>query len=314
MKVKSIAILGIGGVGGFVGATILSTRKNDSIQLAFIARGETYQNLKSDGLVFSSPGKEEVLSPDRLIPSGQDVTPFDLVILATKSHSLKGAILENQSIFGKNTLVIPLQNMVNAARTIQPLVNGAEVLDACIYLISNVVRPGHVKHLGGPGKVIMEKPLTDKYTWAFTFLSQSGLPLELVKNASTHLWKKFLFISSLGTFTAANNITFGEIKKRNELKELWRNLMEELLQLAQSRNVSIDNKAIEEAMGLIYNFPDNAKSSFQLDIENGVFGEKGTLVDEVISDSLSRDLACPYYQAMERKITRRLQRMSHFND
>jgi ketopantoate reductase len=102
-------------------------------------------------------------------------------------------------------------------------------------------------------------------------------------------------------------VTFGEIKNRSELKDLWRNLMEELLQLAQSRNISIDYKAIEEVMGMIFNFPDTAKSSFQLDIENGVYGEKGTLVDEVIRDSLLMELACPYYQAMERKITSRLQ-------
>jgi 2-dehydropantoate 2-reductase len=145
------------------------------------------------------------------------------------------------------------------------------------------------------------------------FLRQSGIPLDLVEDVASHLWKKFLFISSLGTLTAANDVTFGEIKKGTELKDLWRNLMEELLQLAQSKNISIDNNAIEVVMGMILNFPDTAKSSFQLDIENGVFGEKGTLVDEVISDSLSMELACPYYQAMEKKITVRLQKTSHSN-
>ena len=39
MKGKSIAILGIGGVGGFIGAKILANRKDDAIKLDFISRG-----------------------------------------------------------------------------------------------------------------------------------------------------------------------------------------------------------------------------------------------------------------------------------
>lgn len=83
-----------------------------------------------------------------------------------------------------------------------------------------------------------------------------------------------MFISSLGTLTAAKNVTFGEINTNEDLKKLWIGLMEELAQLAQKQGVLLDDAAINNALTMISNFPHNAKSSFQLDIESGHIGEK----------------------------------------
>jgi 2-dehydropantoate 2-reductase len=313
MKVKSIAILGIGGVGGFLGAKILSNRKNDEIKIDFISRGTTYDNIKSKGLLFTSPEKEEVLMPDGLILSGEGNVAYDLVILATKSQSMESAIIENKSIFGENTLVLPLQNMVNAAQSVRTLLEKSEVLDACIYLISNVLEPGHIKHLGGPGKVIIGKPSTDKYNWAFEFLAECEVPLSLVDDVNTHLWKKFLFISSLGTLSAAYDVNFGDIRTKPELIKCWRSLMAELILLAQKHGIALGDSDIEAAFEMISNFPHTAKSSFQLDIERGIKGEKETLVDEVIKKSHNNDLACPVYIELEEKISKRLSNVSATN-
>ena len=306
MKGKSIAILGVGGVGGFVGAKILANRPDDSVKLDLISRGATYNNIKSKGLIFSNPDSEQVLQPDGLVLSGECENTYDLVILATKSQSIEKAVLENSKIFGERTLVLPLQNMVNAADNIRSLVGKATVLDACIYLISNVQEPGHIKHLGGPGKVIVGSPTTDIYDDIFKFLNLCGVPLELVADAKLHLWKKFLFISSLGTLTAAKNVTFGEINTNEDLKKLWIGLMEELAQLAQKQGVLLDDAAINNALTMISNFPHNAKSSFQLDIESGHIGEKKTLVDDVITHSKNYGLNCTHYRELESEIIKKL--------
>ncbi|GAB3020747.1 2-dehydropantoate 2-reductase [uncultured Cyclobacterium sp.] len=306
MKGKSIAILGIGGVGGFVAARILANRLDKSVKLDLISRGATYDNIKSKGLVFSNPDSKKILHPDGLILSGESKNTYDLVILATKSQSMKQAVLENQAIFGKDTLVLPLQNMTNAAALIRPFVGKAMVLDACIYLISNVQKPGHIKHLGGPGKVIVGSSNTGTYDWVINYLNECGIPLNLVSDVKFQLWKKFLFISSLGTLTAARNVTFGEIRSSQELKGVWIGLMEELIQLAQKQEVMLDESDIKNALAMISNFPEDAKSSFQLDVEAGRFGEKKTLVDEVIIDSKKYGLSCTNYQLLESKISESL--------
>jgi len=160
--------------------------------------------------------------------------------------------------------------------------------------------------LGGPGKVIVGKPLTNEFDWAFEYLNQCGIPISMVTDASTHLWRKFLFISSLGTLSAAHDVTLGEIRNNPELRTLWEYLMEEIIQLAQKRDIPIDQSDLKAALEMLSNFPADAKTSFQLDIEKGWTGEKGTLVNEVISDSLKNGLTCPYYQEMESKIAKRL--------
>lgn len=168
-KDKRIAILGLGGVGGYLGAKLLSAARPAGVEIAFVARGKTFDFLENNGLHFEFGGQKVIIHPDGMLESGSPSTPFDIVILATKSPGLVAAVKQNQGIFSDNTLVIPLQNMVDAASRIRPFVNGAEVLDACIYLISNVTSPGRVRHLGGPGKIVAGIPSSNAFHWFFPF-------------------------------------------------------------------------------------------------------------------------------------------------
>ncbi len=305
---KTIAILGLGGVGGFLGARLLSAGQHSGLEIAFVARGETYRALQKTGLIFESEGTKTVVRPDRLIQSGTTTEAVDLVLLATKSNGLEAAIAENQTIFSEKTLVIPLQNMVDAASRIRPLVNGAAVIDACIYLVSNVEKPGQVRHLGGPGKIAAGFPTTERYAWVFSLLEKTGLEVSQCADIDVQLWKKFLFISSLGAVTAAYGLTFGMLLQSQVHWALWEELMGELLQLAQASGVSLSPAAIGEAQAVVRSFPADSRSSFQRDVAQGNAGEKEVLVDEVIAKSRQKGLSPERYESMEVLICENIQK------
>ncbi|WP_163378816.1 ketopantoate reductase family protein [Cyclobacterium sp. SYSU L10401] len=309
---KSIAILGIGGVGGYIGAKLSLNREEDLFRLVFIARGTTYKTIQSSGLHFSSEDHDCHLEPDYLQYSGAEEGPYDLVLLATKAPALKEAVMGNKALFSAKTLVVPLQNMVDAASQVRPLVGEAEVLDACIYLISNVQQPGHVKHLGGPGKIVAGKPKNNTHQWFFDALQKARIPVEQTDKVAEYLWKKFLFISSLGALTAAYEVTFGEILKSPALLSSWRKLMEEIVNLAQKHQVALSHKDINEAQELIRHFPEDARSSFQLDVGDGHFGEKKTLIDDVIAKSLHHGLSPETYELMESLISQNIRKNAGF--
>ncbi|SHM77469.1 2-dehydropantoate 2-reductase [Cyclobacterium lianum] len=307
-KEKTIAILGIGGVGGFIGAKLLLHRGDVDFRLIFIARGNSYERIHSNGLHFSSNTFDGHLFPDSLQLSGAAKGPYDLVLVATKSPSLKAAIAENSALFSEKTLVIPLQNMVDASSQIKPLVNGAEVLDSCIYLISNVQEPGHVKHLGGPGKIVCGIPESDNHQWVFEALRSAQIPVIQTSNPEDYLWRKFLFISSLAALTAAYEVNFGQIRADPKLMQIWSNLMEELAELARSQEIELSEADIEDARSLMGQFPEDARSSFQLDVASGHFGEKRTLIDEVIEKSLYRGLNPETFELMEGLISQNIRK------
>ncbi|WP_375582653.1 ketopantoate reductase family protein [Cyclobacterium xiamenense] len=299
---KRVAILGMGGVGGFLGARLLSGDRSPGTEIIFVARGETYKALSEGGLVFESGGTRTVVRPDQLIESGAVTEAADLVLLATKSTGLRSAVSENQTLFSEKTLVLPLQNMVDAASRIRPIVNGAQVIDTCIYLISNVKRPGQVRHLGGPGKIVAGFPEKERHTWFFSLLEKTGLEIRLREDIEVQLWTKFLFISSLGALTAAYGLDFGSLLRSQLHWARWQRLMEELLQLAQASGVPLRSSAILEAREVVRNFPANSRSSFQLDVAEGREGEKEVLIDEVIAKSRLLGLSPVTYDLMEELI------------
>ncbi|WP_162343720.1 ketopantoate reductase family protein [Cyclobacterium salsum] len=297
-KHKRIAILGLGGVGGFLGAKLLLADRPAGVEITFVARGSTLASLQENGLVFEFDQQKVLIHPDRIQKSGSPSTPFDVIILATKAPGLVAAVQENQGLFSDQTLVIPLQNMVDAASRIRPFVRGAEVLDACIYLISNVVSPGRVKHLGGPGKMVAGVPSKNDFQWFFSFLENSGVPINLTADIQLHLWRKFLFISSLGCLSAAYGVSFGQVKASSELMAAWRSLMQELVALARANGIALRDGDVEVTRSLLSNFPYDSKSSFQLDVEQGKTGEKATLLEDVIEKSRQVGLEAINYQRM----------------
>ncbi|MDN3689822.1 ketopantoate reductase family protein [Cyclobacterium jeungdonense] len=306
-KDKSIAILGLGGVGGFLGAKLLSGDRPAGVEISFVARRKTLEFLQEKGLEFESGEQKISIHPDRIQESGNTSVPFDVVILATKAPGLVTAVQENQGLFSDKTLVIPLQNMVDAASRIRSFVKGAEVLDACIYLISNVVRPGRVKHLGGPGKIVAGLPLQNDYQWFFSLLEDSGVPVKLTPDIQLHLWRKFLFISSLGCLSAAFGVSFGQVKSSPQLIAEWRKLMQELVALARADGVGLTDEDLEVTLSLLSNFPYGSKSSFQLDVEQGNEGEKAILLDEVIEKSWQVGLRAVNYQSVGELIEAKIQ-------
>lgn len=297
-KHKRVAILGLGGVGGFLGAKLLLADRPVGVEIIFVARGNTLTFLQENGLVFEFDQQKVVLHPDRILKSGSPSRPCDVVILATKAPGLVAAVQENQGLFSDKTLVIPLQNMVDASSRIRPYVRAAEVLDACIYLISNVISPGRVKHLGGPGKVVAGVPSQQDFQWFFSFLEDSGVPVKLTPDIQLHLWRKFLFISSLGCLSAAYGVSFGQVKASPERMAAWRGLMQELAALARVKGIALSDEDLEVTRSLLSNFPYESKSSFQLDVERGKTGEKATLLDDVIEKSRQAGIEALNYQKM----------------
>ncbi|WP_439482609.1 ketopantoate reductase family protein [Cyclobacterium plantarum] len=302
--IKRIAIVGIGGVGGFIGAKLLLSSNALPVQVTFFARNDAYKNIRKQGLIFESGGKMDMVHPQHLYNRSKGA--YDVVIIATKSYSLELATKAYADIMDKQTLVVPLQNMVNAAELVKGVAPEANVLDACIYLISNLIKPGHVKHLGGPGKIITSIPEGSNHKWFYEYMNQAGIPMEGRADALHQIWKKYLFISTLGTITAAHDLSFGEVIKDPKMTQIWIQLMEELALLAQSEGFALGAADIDHFLGFIRDFHVASKSSFQLDIDIGSKGEKEFLVDFVIQRSLERGLEPLTYIDLDNLINRRL--------
>ena len=296
----------MGGIGSFIGAQLAENFRNDKdINVIFICRGKTKEIISKDGLTLTSKDKVYTVQPDLISDNPGEIGALDILILSTKSYALRNAVTEYKNCINENTVIIPLQNVVNAKELIENNIESKpNILEGCIYIASNIVRPGSVKHVGGPGKVIFGNEDTKNFQWVADILNKGGIDATYTKQIKTHLWKKYLFVSPVATITSAHNITFGQLAEDKSLMHELKGMMREIQNLANHFNVQLTDQDISDSLSMIRNFPYEAKSSLQLDLENqNTQTEKYYLIDYIINNGKNNNVNVNTYERMNDKIS-----------
>ncbi|MBU3027419.1 2-dehydropantoate 2-reductase [Zobellia galactanivorans] len=302
-----IGILGMGGVGSFVGAKLTENYKDDpDTQIVFICRNKTKESIITNGLSLTTEGKTITCKPYLVSDDSKEIGLLDLLIVSTKSFSLGNAIGQYQDCLKKETIILPIQNGVDSKNVIENSIDhdNSKILEACIYIVSNIERPGVVKHLGGPGKIFFGNSDGQDYKWIEELLVKGGLNASYTKDIKTILWKKYLFVSPLAAMTAALDITLGELAENPAHMAKLEKMMKEVRELAKHFGITLSDMDINEALAMISNFPYQSKTSLQLDIESkNKYTEKANLVDYMITTGKTFGVKVDHYEEMSAKIT-----------
>jgi len=298
--ITKIGILGIGGIGGFVGAPLAKKYKDSETKIIFICRGETNKAIQNEGLLFESKGETTTIFPDLVSDNPTEIGILDVLILTSKSYSIKDVLSTYKDCINEKTIIITLQNVVNAKEIIREILPEAgQIMEGCIYVASNVKKPGHIQHVGGPGKIFVggkeNKPLIE-------LLTAGGLDITYVENINEILWKKYLFVAPVAGITSAYKVTFGQLLEDENLMHILENMMIEIQSLAKKNNINLTNEDIETSKDLLTKFPFESKSSLQLDFENDNQTEKQFLVDYVIENAKKYGIETPFYNGVNEKI------------
>ncbi|WP_299781521.1 ketopantoate reductase family protein [uncultured Formosa sp.] len=305
----NIGILGMGGIGSFIGAKLTKNYESDpETKIIFICRNKTKESINTNGLSLITEGKTITSKPYLASDNPKDIGLLDILIVATKSYSLESAMRYYQDCIKKDTVIIPLQNGVNAKNAIENTLshNYSNILEGCIYVASNIEKPGIVKHLGGPGKLFFGNNNNLDFKWVEDILIKGGLSAVYTKDVKDILWKKYLFVSPLSAMTTALNITFGELAESPKHMIKLEEMMKEVQVLAHKYDINLTKKDIKDALGMVSNFPYKSKSSLQLDFENqNKYTEKAILVDYVIQMGEKFGINTTNYKEMSNKIRER---------
>ena len=146
-----IAVIGIGGVGGYYGGKLaLTYGKSAEHEIIFIARGKHLEAIQKNGLHLKARDGNYVVRPHMATDDPVEAGVFDLVFFCTKSYSLESAAQQFSSCINKNTIVIPLLNGVNNHKRLREVLPEAAVLNACVHIISVIEKPGFIHEKAGP--------------------------------------------------------------------------------------------------------------------------------------------------------------------
>ncbi|MCI0448437.1 MAG: ketopantoate reductase family protein [Chlorobi bacterium] len=306
-----IAVLGIGGVGGYIGGKLAGCYFNSTDkEIIFIARGENQQQIKSLGLKLVTDEGEQIVHPPSVksTPSPQD--SFDLVICTVKSYDLQRSIELWKTVFSENTVIIPFLNGVDARDRIKKILPIADVWNGCIYIVSRLISPGTVKVTGSLSKAYFgsDSASKEKLKMIENIFKNAGINAQLSQNIDFEVWRKFFFISPLATITSFLDTPVGGIINHIEKRKLLRNLLEELKIVADAIGITFEDSIIEKTLSRFEALPQETTSSMHDDFKKGKKTELNSLTGYVVSLAEKLNAEVPTYKRMFTELNNKAQK------
>ena len=269
-----IAIIGLGGVGGYFGFKLAKRcgRGNDA-EVTFVARQATYAAVKERGLILLSPEHEDqVVRPDLLLSSVKALVKPDLVLICVKEYDLEQVCQQLRDKVTESTVILPLMNGVDIYDRIRKVITKGIVLPACVYVASHIKEKGVVEHKGKPGLMVFGKdPSLPQYVPedVIGMLKKAGIQHQYPEDVFPEIWAKFVFIASFGLVTARYNLPIGKVNEEEELKVQALTIMKEIITIARLKGVVLPNDIIDQTLRKASGFPYYTPTSLQLDIHSG---------------------------------------------
>src|SRR3954454_20788445 len=140
-----IAIIGAGGIGAIFGAALARS----GCEVAFVARGAHLATMQTNGLSIEGDRGETLIRPAWATDDIAGIGTVDYALLCVKLWDVETAGAQLRSIVGPDTAVIPLQNGVDTAERLIPILGTAAVMGGTAFVTGSIVAPGIVRQTGG---------------------------------------------------------------------------------------------------------------------------------------------------------------------
>ena len=292
-----IAIIGAGGVGGYFGGR-LARAGND---VAFVARGEHLAALRQGGLRVRSVAGDFTVNPVRATDDPAEVGPTDAVLLATKTWQVAEACRTAAPLLGPDTVVVTLQNGVEAPAQAAEVVGRERVLPGVARIFSRVEGPGVVVHGGGPESVTFgewDGPPTARVERLREALAAAGVAAATPDDVQADLWAKFLFVVPMGGVGALARAPVGVLRSMPETRRLLEEAMAEILAVARARGIGLPEDVVARTMGFVDAQPAEGTTSLQRDVAGGRPSELEAWCGAVVRLGAASGVATPLHRVM----------------
>ena len=278
-----IAVIGAGGVGGVFGG-LLARAGND---VCFVARGAHLAAIQASGLRVHGPwGTHTVRAHAAPEPAGlTGGAPFDAVLLCVKAGQVGEMAPRLRPLVGAETVVVPLQNGVEAASTLAGALGVGAVAGGLCHVMAWREGPGEVRTTGTPLQITVGEllgggsPRLERLAGA---IRASGAGAVVSDDVLAATWEKFLFIDPLSSLGAATRAPLGVMRADPRIRRLLVASIEEVAAVARARRVRIGPDAVARTVTRYDELPATTTASMQRDVAAGrpseLWEQTGTVV------------------------------------
>jgi len=252
-----IAVIGVGAIGGYVGIRLALAGED----VTFIARGANLQALRTNGIrLLMADASQESLPSINATSDYAAAGPQDVVILAMKAHQVAAVAPEVPKLFGRDTVVIPMQNgipywyfhshggklagtrlqSVDPTGVIQENIPCERVIGCVVYPATELVAHGVIKHVEGNRFPVGEPDGTssDRVKRVADSLTRAGLKSPVLEDIRAEIWLKLWGNMTFNPISALSRATLAGICQYPPTRALAAAIMTEAQTVAHKLGIT----------------------------------------------------------------------------
>ena len=274
------AILGAGGVGGLIGASLA----HFGAPVTLVVRRETLADYPQRLKLASPFGKFDVP-----VSVAAEVPRVDVLWLTVKATQLDESLraITNPAVVRS---IVPLLNGIDHISLLRSRYGAEKVIPATIAVESERVAPGQIIHrssfarlnVSSAGRSLLEATITE--------LQRLGFECRFVDDEATLMWGKLVFLAAFALCTTASGKTTGEILADPEWARAGLACIRETAAVAVAEGAHLDADAVIAAA---MKMPANMRSSMQKDVEQGKAPELDAIAGPILRGAKRHGIEVP---------------------
>jgi 2-dehydropantoate 2-reductase len=292
-----ITVVGAGALGRLLAG--LLARAGHPV--SFVARGDALRAIAAKGFTVMTPAGPFETGPLRASDKPSELGASELVLVAVKSWQVEGVAPTLAPLVGEGTMVLPVQNGVEAADHLAAALGEACVLGGVCHVLATREAGDRVRYIGpAPLVTIGERPRgkSARVDRLVDVLAEAGITARASEEIGVALWVKLLFVEPLGSVGAATRSPVDVVRAVPETRAMLERAMREVEAVAAGRGVRVPADAVEKAMVRVDALPEGATASMQRDIVEGRPSELGEQTGAVVRLGRSVAVGTPVHDAL----------------
>jgi 2-dehydropantoate 2-reductase len=293
---RSFAVLGPGGVGGFLAAAL--ERAGGAVTV--VAREPTAEAIARDGLRVRSVRLGDFESHPAA--AGSLEGRVDALLVATKATVLKTALARVSGL--EPRIVLPLLNGLDHLDLLRERY-GPRAVAGSIRIESTRVATGEVEQTSGFLRIDMasaDPAMHGPLEQLAHALDGAGVPARIMESEAQAMWGKLVRLNALACTTSAWDLPLGEIRSDPERRAALEACVREAATVARAEGAHV---SVEATMAELDDAHAELRTSMQRDIAAGREPELDAIPGSVLRAAARHRLECPVIERLAALATQR---------
>ena len=263
-----IAVMGSGGVGGYVGGRLAAAGQD----VTFVARGAHLAAIREHGLALRSALGDVLIRPAQASDDPAAIGPVDLVIFAVKLYDTGAAAAATTPLLGPGTGVLTLQNGVDSTDLLGRVLGPAHVIGGVAHIAAVIEEPGVIRHTGTMASFAfgeLDGTRSERVGALSNALQAAVVDHRVSADIRRDIWDKMAFLATFAGLTALLRLPIGPIREDAETRAVLRQGLSEAFAVARAKGIALPDDFVERTLERCDRLPYEMKSSMLQDLERG---------------------------------------------